>query len=110
MDPGPSRYEFDGEVWEHDGAAAWHFLSLPEDLADEIDEVHGHLAAGFGSLRVDVAIGSTRWSTSIFPDTKRGTYVLPVKAAVRKAEGLTAGTTATVELVIVGARPGGPPA
>lgn len=101
----PSRYQFDAEVWEHDGPAAWHFVSLPEDLADEIDEVHGHRAAGFGSLRVDVAIGSTRWSTSIFPDTKRGTYLLPVKAAVRRAEGLAAGSAARVELVIADVEP-----
>jgi hypothetical protein len=89
-------HSFTAEVWEHDGAGAWHFVSLPEALADEIDELHGHRAGGFGSLRVEVTIGSTRWQTSIFPDRKRGTYVLPVKKAVRVAEGLAAGSTARV--------------
>jgi hypothetical protein len=94
-------YEFTAEVWEHDGHAAWHFVSLPEDVADDIDELHGHEAKGFGSIKVEVTIGSTTWSTSIFPDTERGTYVLPVKKPVRLAEDLTDGSTAAVHLTIV---------
>lgn len=42
-----------------------------------------------------------RWSTSIFPDRKRGTYLLPVKKAVRAAENLAAGSIARVDLVVV---------
>ncbi|MCU1375272.1 MAG: hypothetical protein JWO68_2558 [Actinomycetia bacterium] len=98
----PPRFSFAAEVWEHDGSGAWHFLSLPEPEADEIEELFGHRARGFGSLRVEVTIGSSRWATSIFPDKKRGTYVLPLKKAVRAAEGLVAGSTARVELVVVG--------
>jgi hypothetical protein len=91
-----SRFSFEAEVWEHDGPAAWHFVSLPEPVADDIEAEFGHRAKGFGSLRVDVAVGSTRWSTSIFPDSKRGTYVLPLKKSVRIAEGLISGTSVRV--------------
>ena len=94
-------YTFTAEVWEHDGPAAWYFVSLPEDLSDEIDERHGHEAAGFGSLRVDVRIGGTDWSTSVFPDTKRGTFLLPIKKPVRRAEDLDDGTPVIVELRVV---------
>jgi hypothetical protein len=52
-------------------------------------------------LRVKVTIGATEWQTSIFPDKKRATYVLPVKQAVRKAEGVTAGSTVDVDLVVI---------
>jgi hypothetical protein len=52
-------------------------------------------------LRVEVTIGETRWSTSIFPDRKRGTYVLPVKKSVRIAEQLVAGAPAAVSLVVI---------
>jgi hypothetical protein len=96
-----NRFTFDAVVWEHTSTGAWHFVSLPESDADDIDEMFGHNAAGFGSIRVDVTIGSTRWQTSIFPDTKRGTYVLPVKKAVRAAEGLVAGSTARVVLEVI---------
>lgn len=94
-------YVFRAEVWEHEGPAAWFFISLPDDHADDIDERFGHRAKGFGSLRVEVTIGGTTWATSIFPDTKRATYVLPVKKAVRVAEGLAEGTVTDVELRVV---------
>lgn len=96
-----SRFSFTAEVWEHEGPAAWHFVSVPEAVADEIEATYGHRAAGFGSLRVEVTIGRTRWFTSVFPDRKRGTYVLPVKKQVRVAEGLVAGAPAQVSLVVV---------
>lgn len=92
---------FAAELWEHDGASAWHFVSLPEPLADDIEAEHGHRAAGFGSLRVEVAIGGSRWRTSIFPDAKRKTYVLPVKKTVRAAEDIAAGSIVTVELTVI---------
>jgi hypothetical protein len=96
-----SRFTFTAEVWEHEAPAAWHFVSLPEGVADEIEATYGHRAAGFGSLRVEVTIGKTRWLTSVFPDRKRGTYVLPVKKEVRVAEQLAAGKPAKVSLVVV---------
>lgn len=92
---------FTAEVWEHDGSGAWHFVSLPEELADDIDERFGHRAKGFGSLRVEVTVGATTWNTSIFPDSKRATYVLPVKKAVRTAEALVAGSCPTVRLEVL---------
>jgi len=95
-----SRFSFTAAVWEHDGPGGWHFVSLPEHIADEIDASFGHVAKGFGSQRVDVTIGTTKWSTSIFPDRKRGTYVLPVKKAVREAESLTDGSLAHVTIAV----------
>ena len=97
----PSRFSFTAVVWEHDGPATWHFVSLPEAEADDIEEMFGHRAGGFGSVRVEVTIGTTRWLTSLFPDSKRGTYVLPLKKAVRVAEGLSAGSMTRVDLVVV---------
>jgi hypothetical protein len=94
-------HRFRVELWEHDGPGAWHFVSLPEDDADEIDAVHGGRARGFGSQRVEVTVGATTWRTSVFPDTKRGTYVLPVKKPVRVAEGLSAGDLVAVSLIVL---------
>jgi hypothetical protein len=94
-------YSFVAELWEHDGPASWHFVDLPEADADDIEHRFGHRAAGFGSLRVEVTIGATTWCTSIFPDKKRETYVLPVKKGVRAAEGLDAGSAAHVHLTVV---------
>lgn len=94
-------YEFSAEVWLHQGDAAWHFLTVPEDISDDIEERTSHLQRGFGSVRVRVRIGVTTWTTSVFPDTKRAAYILPVKKDVRRAEGIDDGTEVKVSLDLV---------
>ncbi len=96
-----TTYTFDAEVWEWSSKTSWFFVSLPEDDADEIEERHGRSAAGFGSIKVEVTIGSSTWRTSLFPSNEEKTYVLPLKKSVRTAEGLVVGSTATVSLVVV---------
>jgi hypothetical protein len=44
-----SRFSFTAEVWEHEGPAAWPFVSLPEAVADEIEATYKHRAGRFGS-------------------------------------------------------------
>jgi hypothetical protein len=55
------------------------------------------LAKGFGSLKVVATIGETRFSTSVFPSKELG-WMLPIKASVRKAEGIVEGDLVKVEL------------
>jgi hypothetical protein len=45
-----------------------------------------------------VEAGASQWRTSVFPDAERGTFVLPVKKAVRVAEGVSEGDPLTVTL------------
>jgi hypothetical protein len=94
-------YSFTAEVWEWSSTTSWFFVSLPEEAADDIEERYSRRAAGFGSIRVEVTIGSSTWQTSLFPSNREETYVLPLKKAVRTAEGLGPGSIATVELVVV---------
>ncbi len=49
---------------------AWVFLTVPGDVSDDI-RIESGPPAGFGSVRVEVTIGSTTWRTSVFPDAKR---------------------------------------
>ena len=93
--------DFTAPLWLWPGDAAWHFVSLPEDAADEIRARFGSQARGFGSVRVHVRVGATSWDTSIFPDSKSGTYVLPVKRLVRDREGLSEGDDLEVHLEVV---------
>jgi hypothetical protein len=94
---------FDAELWIWDArrADSWTFVALPVEASEDIRDLTSGSARGFGSLRVRVTIGGTSWTSSIFPDGGRGSYVLPIKRAVRVAESLTAGdsTTVTVELI-----------
>ncbi|GAA2725507.1 DUF1905 domain-containing protein [Cellulomonas aerilata] len=95
-------YTFDADLWLWQARTdSWTFVSLPTDLADELLDRAGPAVRGFGSVRVAVTIGATSWRTSLFPDATAGTYVLPVKKAVRTAEGLAAGDTAHVRLRLV---------
>jgi hypothetical protein len=94
-------YSFTAEVWEWTSRTSWFFVNVPEDQADDIEERYRRRAAGFGSVRVEVTIGSTTWRTSIFPSKENATYVLPLKKAVRVAEGLEPGSPATVDLRVV---------
>jgi hypothetical protein len=77
----------------------WTFVSLPTHVGDEVLDLCGDAARGFGSVRVEVTVGASVWRTSIFPSTD--TYVLPVKKAVRTAEGIDLGDTVRVHLALV---------
>ena len=50
---------------------------------------------------MQVTVGGSKWTTSIFPDSVRGSYVLPIKRAVRKAEDLDVGDIATVTVELI---------
>ena len=65
----------------------WVFVALPAELSADIREIP-RPRRGFGSVRVEARIGLSRWRTTIFPDASQGAYVLPLKRAVREAEGI----------------------
>lgn len=96
-----ASFRFSAPVWLYEGPASWYFVSLPEDCADEIADLADGQTRGFGSVRVSVRVGETSWTTSVFPDKARNTYVLPIKKSVRTAENLADGTLAQIELGIV---------
>jgi Domain of unknown function (DUF1905) len=77
---------------------SWSFVTLPVEVADDIRDSLVAPPRGFGSVKVDVAVGASGWSTSLFPDKDSGSYVLPVKQAVRRAAGLEEGDPVTVTL------------
>ncbi len=95
-----TTYAFTAELWVWDARRldTWTFVTLPHDVADEVLDRGEHVARGFGSLRVEVTVGATTWRTSIFPDSSARSYVLPVKKAVRTAEGLEPGAAVDVHL------------
>ena len=95
------RYDFESEVWLYTATkAAWHFVSLPAEFSDGIRGLRGPKAPGWGSLRVTATIGDTTWRTSIFPDTRSGAFILPLKADVRRNENVGAGDRVKVSVEI----------
>lgn len=80
--------------------AGWHFVNVSKKVSKEIQETFGNSNGGFGSIPVVVTVGKTNWKTSIFPDKKSGTYLLPIKAEVRNKEGITDGTMLAYTIII----------
>jgi hypothetical protein len=99
-----SSYSFSTELWHYPGEAGWHFLTLPADVAGDLREESAAVRKGFGSVKVTAEIAGYTWQTSVFPDSKSGSYLLPVKKAVRDAVRISAGDDVAVQLEI---RPGG---
>ena len=85
-------YKLKARVWLYPGeSAAWHFVNIDKQVSAELKERLGSKARGFGSLRVVVKLGKTEWKTSIFPDKRSLTYLLPLKAEVRRKERVDEG-------------------
>ena len=84
--------------------ASWHFVTIPKKETVLINAEYGSVKRGWGSLPVNAKVGMTKWSTSIFPDKKSGTFILPLKAQVRRAEGIEAGDKIGLQLLICPSR------
>ena len=84
------KYEFIAKPFLYQAndscGCGWHFVSFPKDLAKEIRANHKWQEEGWGRMKATVKIGGSEWKTSIWFDTKQDTYLLPVKAEIRKKE------------------------
>jgi hypothetical protein len=87
---------FEGEVWEWRGPAPYHFVSVPDELCDDVRDAAEVVSYGWGMVPVTVSIGGTRWTTSLWP--KEGGYVVPLKDRVRRAEQIELGDVVGLEL------------
>lgn len=94
------EFTFTNASIEWRGPAPFFYVPVPESVAQEILSVAAMVTYGWGVIPVQVRIGQTEFTTSLFP--KNGTYLVPVKAAVQKAEGLKYGgdVPLTLELTL----------
>ena len=88
--------EFSGEMWFWRGPSPFHFVTVPEEESQDIEAIARDVTYGWGCIPVTARVGSTRFTTSLFP--KDGGYIVPIKAAVRKSERLELGDTVDVRL------------
>ncbi|WOS66332.1 DUF1905 domain-containing protein [Sinorhizobium fredii] len=97
-----AEFEFDADLWLYPGKGGWHFVTLPADIAGQIKFLAEPKARGWRSEAVIVRIGKTEWTTSVFPDKASGSFLLPVKAEVRRKEKLAAGQSIRIKLSLDG--------
>jgi hypothetical protein len=90
--------EFTGEIWQWRGPAPWYFVTVPEEECAALQDTSAAVSYGWGMIPVTVRVGRTTWTTSLYPQDER--YVVPLKVAVRRAEGLDEGDTVTLRLSV----------
>jgi Domain of unknown function (DUF1905) len=93
-------HKFTGMLFEWGGKGSWHFITVPEDTSGII-RMSCQKRTGFGSVRVVAEISGISWKTSLFPDSKSGCYLLPIKAEIRSRANLQAGVPCKVGLSLI---------
>jgi hypothetical protein len=88
-----------GKVWIYPGVGGWHFINIDKDTAAKIKKVAKTYGAGF--VKIKATLGKTSWATALFPQTKTGTYLLSIKAAVRKKEDVWAGDNISITIELI---------
>ena len=77
-------------------------MTLPPESADQIRFVTGgQKTKSWGMVKVRVTIGSSTWRTTTWPDKASGSFLLQVKAAVRKAENVSVGDRVAVDMTVL---------
>jgi Domain of unknown function (DUF1905) len=94
-------------IWSSDKApASWHFLTIDGEAGEAIHalalmrRLETGRRRGWGAMKVTARVGGTEWQTSIFPEKDSKGWLLPVKAAVRKTEGLVVGDIVEVTVTL----------
>lgn len=91
-------HQFEADVWYWRGPAPFFFATVPPEIAAEIRALQKSASYGWGMMPVNAQVGNSRWRTAMFP--KDGSYVLPLKDAIRRAEDIEEGSSILVTLEI----------
>ncbi|MGW9112899.1 DUF1905 domain-containing protein [Microbacterium sp. NPDC055683] len=92
-------WTFASVLIEWRGPAPYVFAPLPGDLTDDIKDAARGLAY-WGQIPVTATIGESEFDTAMWP--KDGRFLLPVKAAVQRAERIDMGDPVTVVVRLPG--------
>jgi hypothetical protein len=92
------EFAFDAEIIIWRGPAPFFYAALPPDAAAEIRSASKRVSYGWGVIPVEATVGGVTFTTSLFP--RDGTYLLPLKDAVRRPTGITAGDMIHVEMSV----------
>jgi hypothetical protein len=89
---------FEADIIEWRGPPPYLFAPVPDHLVGEVHYAAREASYGWGMVPVTAQIGGIEFTTSLF---RRGdTYVLPIKVAVQRAEGLGLGDRVAVTMQI----------
>lgn len=89
---------FSGRIFQWRGPAPFLFVRVPEKEAGDLRAIASLVTYGWGVIPVQVQVGATTWSTSLFP--KDGGYLVPIKLIAQKAEDLKDGDEIELTLTV----------
>lgn len=90
------KYEFTAEPWQYTSPGGWYFVTIPTELSAEIRNNFKSEEEGWGRLKATAKIGNSEWKTAIWYDSKRNSYLLPLKAEIRNKENIVIGRSVRV--------------
>lgn len=86
-----TKFSFRARLWKYEGPAGWCFVTIPKSTAKRIRKLYSSSEEGWGRLKTTATIGASSWKTSVWYDSKAGSYLLPIKMTIRKKEKLALG-------------------
>lgn len=92
------QIRFEAEVIRFDAPGGWHGVFLPVETALEA-RFFGR-ANPLGVIAVQVQIGTTTVRTALSPDKHRDSFLLPLKADLRRREKIAVGSHISVHLTL----------
>jgi hypothetical protein len=92
------EFGFEARVWEWRGPAPYHFVSVPAEHVDDVNDLAPCITYGWGMVPVEVRLGRTSWRTALFP--KDGGYVVPLRDSVRRREDVELGDLVSIQLMV----------
>ena len=94
----PIQFAFDTEIIEWRGPAPFFYAPAPPDVAAELRALMRAVTYGWGMIPVEALANGVAFTTALFP--KDDTYLLPLKAAVRRKAAITVGDRIAVQLTL----------
>jgi hypothetical protein len=90
------RFEATVIYWR--GPSPFFYAPIPDEHIEEVRAAARIATYGWGCVPVEAEVGGVAFTTALFP--KDGTYLLPLKVAVRRKINITAGDAITAEMTI----------
>lgn len=104
---GPLRLTFRATTIEWRGPAPHVFAPMPAKEAEAVRRIARFVTYGWGAIPAEVRIGTTKFTTSLFP--RDGTYLVPIKVAARRQCGITVGDRIELTVIVGDQAPAGVP-
>jgi hypothetical protein len=93
-------YMINGIVWKCPRQSGWYFITVPKDISAEIRTHSQWQEEGWGRLHIQSTIHHTQWETAIWFDTKHDSYLLPIKADIRKKHDIKEGDELDITITL----------